>query len=73
MKTNRQWLVEMSDQKLAEFLTIGTMVRGVNYRTYAFVLSIHDIARRYTSSAVGIEQWFSAMQEYELDKGGEEK
>jgi hypothetical protein len=72
MKTNRQWLTEMSNRKLAEFLTLGTMVRGANYHTDAFMLSIHDIASKYTSSVLGVELWLSATQEYEIDKGGAE-
>ena len=69
--TNRQWISEMSNKELANFLTTGILVRSVNYHTDAFLLSIHDIARRYTSSALGIELWLSATQEYTLWKGGE--
>lgn len=68
-KTNRQWLAEMSNRELAEFLTLGTVVRGLNYHTDAFTLSIHDIARRYTSSVLGIELWLSEPQQYEIVKG----
>ena len=72
MKTNRQWMSEMNDRTLAEFLTFGTMVRAINYHSDAFLVSIHDIARHYTSSALGIELWLSAPQEYNLMKGGAE-
>ena len=69
--TNRQWLESLTNRQLAEFLTHGIMVRSLNYHTDAFRVSIHDIARQYTSSTLGIELWLSATQEYALIKGGE--
>jgi hypothetical protein len=71
MKTNRQWLSEMDDRTLAEFLTFGILIKRIDYHDNVFVLSIHDIAGRYTSSISGIEQWLSKPQEYEIVKGGE--
>ena len=71
MKTNRQWLSEMDDKTLAEFLTLGAMVRRIDYHTDVFTLNIHDIARQYTSSALGVERWLSQPQQYVIVKGGE--
>lgn len=70
--TNRQWVEKMDNCTLAEFLTTGTLVRNLNYHSDAFFISIHDIARNYTSSKLGIEMWLSATQDYELAKGGAE-
>lgn len=69
MKTNRQWLSEMDDRTLAEFLAFGTLVRRIDYHTDPFVLSVHDIARQYTSSILGIELWLSKPQQFEIVKG----
>lgn len=71
MMTNRQWLESLTNKQLAKFLTLGITVRSMNYHTDAFTLSIHDVARQYTSSVLGIELWLSATQQYELVKGGE--
>lgn len=70
-KTNRDWLEALTNKELAEFLTFGIMVRRLDYHTDAFRMSIHDIARQYTSSALGVESWLSATQQYEIVKGGE--
>ena len=66
--TNRQWLAQMSDQDLARFLTNGIKVRfrGTDYS--AFYISITQLANRYIPSALGIEEWLSQEQEYELAK-----
>lgn len=71
--TNRQWIESLTDRQLAEFLTFGIMVRRLNYHTDAFRVSIHDIARQYTSSTLGVESWLSATQEYAIIKGGAEE
>lgn len=71
-KTNRDWLEALTNKQLAEFLTNGIMVRSLYYHTDAFRVSIHDIARQYTSSVLGIELWLSAKQQYVIVKGGEE-
>ena len=70
--TNREWLMSLTNKQLAEFLTFGIMVRNLNYHTDAFRVSIHDIARQYTSSTLGVELWLSATQEYMIEKGGED-
>jgi hypothetical protein len=69
--TNRQWLEALTDKQLAEFLTFGIMVRRLNYHSDVFRVSIHDIARQYTSSTLGVELWLSATQEFTVVKGGE--
>lgn len=71
MKTNRQWLSEMDDRTLANFLTLGISVRSVNFHTDAFNLRIGDIAMQYTASTLGVELWLSQPQQYEVAKGGE--
>ena len=53
-KTNRDWLEDLTNKQFSEFLTFGIIVRSLNYHTDAFRVSIHDIARRYTSSTLGI-------------------
>mgnify|MGYP003299056539 CR=1 FL=1 len=73
MTTNRQWLSEMNDRTLAEFLTCGIEVRMVNFHTDSFCINIRDIASQYTSSALGIELWLSAPKQYEIVKGGEQE
>lgn len=72
MKTNRQWLSEMDDRTIAEFLTVGILVRMNFYHTDPFRLCICDIASKYTSSAIGVELWLSEPQQYEIVKGGAE-
>lgn len=71
MKTNREWLETLTDRQLAEFFTHGIMVRNLNYHTDAFRVSVHDVARQYTSSVLGLELWLSSTIQYELFKGGE--
>lgn len=69
MKTNRQWLSEMDNSTLAEFLTNGIIVRMVNYHTAPFTLRIGDVASQYTLSACGVAAWLSEPQQYEIVKG----
>lgn len=71
MKTNRQWLESLTDKQLAEFLTSGLLVRSIHYIGEPFIISISQIARRYTSSTVCIEKWLSQLQDYEVEKGGD--
>lgn len=66
--TNREWLLEMDDKTLAEFLTLGIMVNSLNLNTDPFRLRIHDISRQYTSSALGVEMWLSLPQQYTVVK-----
>lgn len=72
MKTNRQWLYEMDDRTLAEFLTCGIYARLINYHTDPFYVNINDIGRQYTKSSIGVELWLSEPQQYEIVKGGAE-
>lgn len=69
MITNRQWLESLTDKQLAEFLTFGLLVRSMHYIGEPFIISISQIARRYTSSIKGIETWLSMPQDYEIEKG----
>lgn len=71
-KTNRDWLEDLTNKQLSEFLTCGVVVRSLSCPTDTFRASIHDTARRYTSSTLGIESWLSATQEYVIAKGDEE-
>lgn len=69
MKTNREWLESLTDKQLAEFFTHGLVVTDANFEyenPYFFPMSIHQIARSYTSSILGIEKWFSMPQEYKV-------
>lgn len=69
-KTNRDWLKDLTNKQLSEFLTCGVVVRNLSCPADVFRVSIHDIARRYTSSTLGIELWLSATQEYVSVEGG---
>lgn len=71
--TNRQWISEMDNRTLSKFLTFGIMVRTINFHSDPFPISISEIARQYTSSALGIEMWLSEAQQYEILKGGVEE
>lgn len=71
MKTNREWLMSLTDKQLAEFFTTGLYVKSNHYIGTPFMISISDIARRYTTSVSGIEKWLSMPQDYEIDKGAE--
>lgn len=68
-KTNRDWLEDLTNKQLSEFLTCGIVVRSLSCPADDFRVSIHDIARRYTSSTLGIELWLSVTQEYVIVKG----
>lgn len=68
MKTNRQWLQSLTNKQLAEFLTFGLLVRSVHYISEPFIISISQIAMRYTASIAGIEKWLSMPQDYEIEK-----
>ena len=68
-KTNRDWLEDLTNKQLAEFLTFGIAVRSLNCHTDVFNVSIHDVARPYTSSILGIESWLSSTQEYVIVEG----
>ena len=70
MITNRLWLESLTDKQLAEFLTFGLLVRSVHYIGEPFMISISQIAMRYTASIKGIEKWLSMPQDYETEKGG---
>lgn len=69
MKTNRQWLESLTNKQLAEFLTLGLLVRSVHYISEPFMISISQIAMHYTASITGIEKWLSQLQDYEVEKG----
>lgn len=69
MMTNREWLASLTDKQLAEFFTCGLIVTDANFlyeEPYFFPMSIHQIARSYTSSTLGIEKWLSMPQDYEV-------
>ena len=72
MLTNRQWLESLNNEQLSKFLTAGLRVKSMHYIGFPFDISISDIARRYTSSILGAEEWFEMPQDYEIAKGGEE-
>lgn len=72
MKTNRQWLESLTNKQLAEFFTFGLLVRPVRYISEPFIISISQIAMRYTASIAGIEKWLSESQDYEIEKGDTE-
>lgn len=72
MITNRQWLESLTNKQLAEFFTFGLSVRSVHYIGEPFIISITQIAMRYTASISGIEKWLSESQYYEIEKGSEE-
>ena len=69
MKTNRQWLDEMDNHNLSKFLTVGVKVRANGFHSDPFLINVSSIARRYTSSALGIETWLSEPQQYEIVEG----
>ena len=71
MMTNRKWLETLANEQLAKFLTMGLRVKSTHYIGFPFDISISDIARQYTSSALGVEKWLEMPQDYEIVKGGE--
>lgn len=66
MKTNREWLAEMDNPTLSKFLTVGVEVCAKGFHSDPFLINVSSIARRYTSSALGIEMWLSEPQQYEI-------
>lgn len=48
--TNREWLGTLSDQELAEWIVCDAL----------------DIGRRYTDSALGLEEWLKEKKNEEI-------
>ena len=63
--TNREWMEQLSDEDLANFLTIGLKKKYISGTSSAYVggyfESIADIARHYTQSTTGIMQWINEV------------
>ena len=61
--TNREWLQNLSDKELAEFLTVGIKLKFISMPV-ACVYNVREIASRYTQSVNGLEKWLSKKQEF---------
>jgi len=70
-KTNREWMESLTDEQLASFLTFGLFVRdlsvvGISGAEETHLASIQQICRRYVPSDLGLIDWFSKPQWYEV-------
>lgn len=63
--TNREWMEQLSDEDLANFLTIGLKKEYISNTSPAYVgsyfESITDISRKYIQSTTGIMQWLNEV------------
>ena len=72
--TNREWMENLPNDKLAEFLTCGLYLKlrnpivGNIVTVSHIVTSLPQIARQYTQSHIGVAQWLAAPQEFELEE-----
>lgn len=65
--TNREWMKTLTDEQLANFMTIGLCVRIKDYpNKISFCTDITSLGRRYTQTTLGVAAWLSEDQEFEL-------
>ena len=53
--TNREWLAGLSNKDLAAFYTHGVVIE----RYSQYLINLHQILSNFTSSELGIAEWFS--------------
>ncbi len=68
--TNREWLQSLSDQELAGFLTNGLSVTSTRWGGTPYYMSIGQVTAQYTMSRLGITEWLSREQEFEVAREG---
>lgn len=55
--TNREWMESLSDEQLAQFLTLGI-------QNDLFTISIHQLISSFTQSTIGLKDWFAKENFY---------
>lgn len=57
--TNREWLNTLTDEQLANFLTVGLYVRYKSMPDIPIMFSIKSLTYQYVQSTIGLTEWLS--------------
>ena len=67
VKTNREWLNSLTNKELADFLTFGLPVKQIG-TGQKMVINQRTLSLSGTLSDIGVQNWLSKRQEYEVWK-----